>query len=311
MMDSKLFVGAANGHLFERFWNGSAWMWVDHGTALHDQAQHVIGAPGTDPKLTIVVMGDGYAETDMNHYHDVVNTQVLGALRSDQLGAHQAALRVIRIDLVSVESGVRERRYNADGTIKSDVFRFSRLGVIPNDDWNRCWFDHSDFTDARVEKLRRRFAPDADHVVVLVNSGTWGGCSSVGPGTGIFTEGSGRVTVAHEMGHNLFRLDDEYVNDTKTFTGTSGRVNTSEGLANWATLRWSALVTGGAPLPGDAAHLPGGWNNRTSVGAFEGAGGSFSKNLFRPVIECRMNQNDPPWCPVCGRKIADDLAVFE
>jgi hypothetical protein len=144
-----------------------------------------------------------------------------------------------------------------------------------------------------------------------VNSGTWGGCSSVGPGTGIFTEGSGRVTVAHEMGHNLFRLDDEYVNDTKTFTGTSGRVNTSEGLANWATLRWSALVTGGAPLPGDAAHLPGGWNNRTSVGAFEGAGGSFSKNLFRPVIECRMNQNDPPWCPVCGRKIADDLAVFE
>jgi IgA Peptidase M64 len=164
---------------------------------------------GTDPKLTIAIMGDGYTESDIGVYHNRVDDQVLGALRLDQLATHQGALRIIRIDVVSVESGVRERRYNADGTIKSDVFKFSRLGVIPNDDWNRCWFDHSDFTDARIEKLRRSFAADADHVVVLVKSSTWGGCSSVGPGVGLFTEGSGRVTVAHEMGHNLFFLDDE------------------------------------------------------------------------------------------------------
>jgi IgA Peptidase M64 len=311
MMNSKLFVAGSNGHLFERFWDGAQWVWVDHGTAYHDQAQHVVGAPGTDPKLTIAVMGDGYTESDMGAYHNRVDDQVLGALRLDQLATHQGALRIIRIDVVSVESGVRERRYNADGTIKSDVFKFSRLGVIPNDDWNRCWFDHSDFTDARIEKLRRRFAADADHVVVLVKSSTWGGCSSVGPGVGFFTEGSGRVTVAHEMGHNLFFLDDEYVNDTKSFGGISGRANTSETLTNWATLKWSALVSPGAPVPGDAANLPAGWNNQTSVTAFEGAGGSFKTGLFRPVIECRMNQNDPPWCPVCGQKIANDLAVFE
>jgi hypothetical protein len=311
MMDSKLFVGTANGHLFERLWNGTQWMWVDHGTAFHDQAQHVVGAPGSAPKLTIAIVGDGYTESDMGAYHGKVDDQVLGALRLDQLAAHQGALRIVRIDLVSVESGVRERRYKSDGTIKSDVFKFSRLGVIPNDDWNRCWFDRSDFTDARIDKLRRRFAPDADHIVVLVKSSTWGGCSSVGPGVGFFTEGSGRVTVAHEMGHNLFMLDDEYVNDTKDFAGVSTRANTSEKLADWTKLKWSPLVSPGAPVPGDAAHLPAGWNNRTSVSAFEGAGGSYATGLFRPVIECRMNQNDPPWCPVCGQKIATDLAVFE
>jgi hypothetical protein len=313
MMSSKLFAGTRNGHLFERFWNGSGWVWVDHGTAFHDQAQHVVGAPGSDPKLTIAIMGDGYAEADMSTYHGAVHDQVVGALRLDQLAAHQGALRIIRVDLVSIESGVRERRYNEDGTIKSDVFKFSRLGVIPNDNWDKCWFDMSDFTANRIEKVRRRFAPDADHVVILVKSDTWGGCSTVGPGTGFFTVGSGRTTVAHEMGHNLFRLDDEYLVDAATsdFTGVSARANTSERLADWTTLKWSALVTAGAPLPTDAAALPAGWNRRTSVGAFEGAGGSFKTGLFRPALECRMNQNDPPWCPVCGRKIADDLRVFE
>jgi hypothetical protein len=137
----------------------------------------------------------------------------------------------------------------------------------------------SDFTARRIDKLRRRFAPAADHVIIMVNSQTWGGCSSVGAGNAFFTAGSGMTTVAHELGHNLFSLDDEYVSAeaTSNFTGVSRFANTSERPADWANLKWSALVTG----------------------------------LFRPVLECRMNQNDPPWCPVCGRKIADDLAVFQ
>jgi hypothetical protein len=313
MMSSKLFVGTANAHLFERFWNGTDWIWVDHGTAFHDQGQHMIGVPGTDPKLEIAILGDGYTETDMDDWHDVVEDQVLAALRLDQLATRQNALRVVRIDAVSVQTGVRERRYDDAGNITSDVFKFSRLGVIPNDEWNRCWFDMSDFTARRIDKLRRRFAPAADHVIVMVNSQTWGGCSSLGPGNAFFTVRSGMTTVAHELGHNLFSLGDEYVeaNSTGTFTGVSRFANLSERLTDWTTLKWSALVATGTPLPTDAAALPQGWNRRTSVGAFEGGGGSFSTGLFRPVLECRMNQNDPPWCPVCGRKIATDLAVFQ
>jgi hypothetical protein len=311
MMNSKLFVGTADGRLFERFWDGAQWAWVNHGTALHDQAQHVVGTPGTDPKLTILIMGDGYSEADMNAYRNAVDSMVLGALRLDQLENHQSALRIVRVDLVSVESGVRERRYNEAGEITSDVFKLSRLGIIPNDNWGRCWFDHSDFTDARIEKLRQRLDPDANHVVILVKSGTWGGCSSTGAGVAVFTEGSGKMTIAHEMGHNLFLLDDEYVNDSRNFTDVSTRANTTERLADWTTLKWHGLVSAGTPLPTDAAHTPKGWNRRTSVGAFEGAGGWYSTGLFRPVLECRMNQNNPPWCPVCGQKIASDLEVFE
>ena len=311
MMDSKLFVSTASGRLYERTWDGARWTWVNHGTALHDRAEHAVGSPGSDPKLSILIMGDGYAEADMTAYRSQVTSQVLGALRLDLLLLHQGAFRVVRVDLVSVESGVRERRYNSRGTIISDVFKSSRLGLIPNDSWDRCWFDMSTFTDARIEKLRQRFAPDADHVIVLVKSDTWGGCSSVGPGTGYFTEGSGMTTVAHEMGHNLFALGDEYVSATETFTGVSRYPNTSEAPSEWNMLKWFDLVAPNTPLPTNAARPPAGWNRRTSVGAFEGAGGSYATGLFRPVLECRMNQNNPPWCPVCGRKILTDLEVFE
>ena len=263
-------------------------------------------------------MGDGFTEDDLGTYANVVDSDVLGALRSDQLGAHQAALRVIRIDVVSVQSGVTERRYDvhgttdtSDDTITSENFHLSRLGLIATGEWSHCWFERSPFTDARVAKLRRRFAPDADHVIVMLNTDTFGGCSSVGPGVAFFSRSAGRSTIAHELGHNLFGLDDEYTNDDRTFTGTSTKPNTSERPGDWSALKWSALVTPGAPLPTDPAALPGRWNRRTSVGAFEGAGGSFTIGLFRPVLECRMNQNDPPWCPVCGQAIATDLAVFE
>ncbi|OLB94891.1 MAG: hypothetical protein AUI15_16320 [Actinobacteria bacterium 13_2_20CM_2_66_6] len=310
MMDSKLFVGTADSHLWERFWTGTEWKWVNHGSARQDESQHVVGAPGRDPKLTIAVLGDGFAEEDLNDYVKVVEDQVLAALSSDQLADHQQALRVIRVDVVSMESGVEERRYDEAGTtITSDVFSFSRLGIIPNDRWKSCWFDGLSYTESRIEKLRRRFAPDADHVIVMVNSQTWGGCNS---GTvARFTRAGGWVVIAHECGHNLFALDDEYVNDTMTFTGTSTQANTSEALADWTALKWSGLVASGAPLPTDAASPPSGWDARTSVGAFEGAGGWFEHGLFRPVLECRMNQNDPPWCPVCTRKINQDLAPFE
>ncbi|MBL8961570.1 MAG: hypothetical protein JNJ98_17045 [Gemmatimonadetes bacterium] len=310
MMDSKVFVSTADGRLFERHWHGSGWGWVDHGAAIHDQGQHVIGAPGTDPKLTIVVMGEGYAESELAAYRAHVDMLVVGSLRLDLLAAHQAAFRVVRVDLVSVEPGASERRYNADGSMASEMLRNSRLGIIPNDSWNRCWFDQSALSASRIDKVRRRFAPDADHVLVLVNSGTFGGCSSLGPGTALFTRGSGTMVVAHELGHNLFQLADEYAGDN-AFTGVSRFANTSEALTDWTTLKWFDLVDAGTPLPTDEAAPPAGWNRGRSVGAFEGAGASFATGVFRPVLECRMNQNKPPWCPVCGRKIALDLEAFE
>jgi hypothetical protein len=315
MMNQKLFVGARDGRLFERFWNGTQWVWVNHGTPMHDSSQYVIGAPGTGPKMSLAVIGDGFAEADLGEYRSIVNDRVTAALRLDQLGPNQGALRVARIDAVSPESGVTERRYDtkgtdttADDTIASETTRFSRLGFIPTNEWSHCWIELSSFTERRVRKLRDRFAPDATRVIVVVNSGAQGGCNR--GWLAMFTKRESVHLIAHELGHNMFDLDDEYVRGNLVFTGRSFRANTTERLTDWTTLKWSGLVTAGAALPTDPSALPAGWNKRTSVGAFEGAGGHYRTGLFRAVLECRMNQNNPPWCPVCGRKITTDLLRF-
>jgi hypothetical protein len=316
MTGSKLFVGAANGHLFERTWTGTEWKWVDHGTAFHDQSEHVIGAPGREPKLTVVVMGDGYAEGDMDEYRRLVRDRVVAAFRLDQLGAHEDAVRLVRIDVVSPVSGVTVRDYDEHGTptdmnddtLTSENFRFSRLGFVSTGLWSHCWIEMSARTLPRMTSIRQRFEPAATTFVVMVNDGRGGGCNR--GNVAAFTRSEAANVVAHELGHNLFALGDEYNNGTQNFTGTTNVANLTEQPASWAALKWSGLVAAGAPLPTDPGALPAGWNRRTSVGAFEGGGARFSTGIFRPVLECRMNQNHPPWCPVCGGEIDRIMGAF-
>jgi hypothetical protein len=316
MMSSKLFVGTGNRHLFERSWTGTEWKWVDHGTAFHDTAQHVIGAPGTDPKLTVVVMGDGYAEDDMESYRAHVNDRVLRAFGMDQLGAAGAGIRLVRVDLVSPVSGVTTRDFDEAGTdavdeddvlIRED-FRFSRLGYVSTGLWSHCWVELTDRTDPLITNVQRRWAPEATNVIVLVNDGRQGGCNR--GNRAVFTRGESAQTIAHELGHNLFRLGDEYNNNTLNNTAARGEANLTELPASWDLLKWRDLVHPAAALPTDPGALPGGWNRNTSVGAFEGGGGHFSRGIFRPVLECRMNLNNPPWCPVCAREIARVMEPF-
>jgi hypothetical protein len=315
MMASKLFVGTANDHLFELVWTGAGWTWVDHGTPFHDQSAHVIGAPGSEPKLTIAVMGDGFTEGDMNDYRTLVQNKVVRAFRLDQIGDNIDALRVIRIDVVSPASGVTERTYDEKGTtdwrddtVTSETFRFSRLGFVSTGVWSHCWIETSAHTNERIWSILRQLAPEATNVIVLVNSSKPGGCNR--DDIAVFTKQESAETVAHEMGHNLFDLGDEYHNDTQNFTGVAHEANLTETPASWNELKWGDLVADGTPLPTDANSLPSRWNRNTSVGAFEGGGAHFSTGIFRPVLECRMNQNWPRWCPVCGREIARILGEF-
>ncbi|HYC92334.1 MAG TPA: M64 family metallopeptidase [Thermoanaerobaculia bacterium] len=163
-------------------------------------------------------------------------------------------------------------------------------------------------TVALVQNIARRFAPAATQYVVLLNNGRPGGCRR--SGIALFTRRESSQVIAHELGHDLFSLGDEYNNDTQNNTFVRGEPNLTETLADWNTLKWRDLVGAGTMIPTDRNTLPGGWNNNLSVGAFEGGGGNFSTGIFRPVVECRMNQNNPPWCPVCGRQINTVLGAF-
>ena len=309
MLNQKFFVGTSNSHLFEHVWTGTEWKWEDHGRAYHDQSETIIDAGGNDPKMIIAVMGDGFAEGDMNEYKKLVNDQVLAAFNLDALGQHHDKIRMIRIDVVSPVSGVTTRDYDEAGTtgtsvddkLLSENFRYSRLGIIFTGIWSHCWFEEFSYRMPRITSIQKQFAPDATHVIVMVNNSDYGGCS--GGAIAEFTKGSGKYVIAHEMGHQLFGLGDEYHEDEQAFTAVQFVANLSETPTSWDKLKWKGLVADTTALPTLENMLPGGWNKQTDVGAFEGGGANFSTGVFRPVLECRMNQNDPPWCPVCANQI--------
>ncbi|MDR4479769.1 MAG: hypothetical protein R3B37_08520 [Nitrospira sp.] len=53
MLDSKLFVGTANGRLYERVWNGTQWVWVDHGLLVGTSVATAPGAAMMNSKLFV------------------------------------------------------------------------------------------------------------------------------------------------------------------------------------------------------------------------------------------------------------------
>jgi hypothetical protein len=236
-----------------------------------------------------------------------------GAFRRDLLRDSRSAFNIIRIDLVSIDSGVSYRSYNEQGTpndpnddtITLENFRDTRLGYIFSGSWAHCWMEESSWTGDKLLKVLNRFAPDWDYLVVVLNDNGYGGCAR---GTRLaVTLGVNWDTVAHEFGHIIGGLDDEYDRAGNAFTGSSWSGPNCSNTTNRTDLKWADLVASTTPLP--TQPVPPGWNSNTDVGAFEGCG-SFQTGLFRPVLICRMRDNAPPFCPVCSRVIRQILAGF-
>jgi IgA Peptidase M64 len=315
MMDRKLFVGTQNQRLFERFWDGSQWVWVDHGTLLHDtRATLLDNTASGHPTRTIVTIGDGFSETDLDNYRNYVQTELMqGVLGRDLFGELRSAFNVIRMDLVSIDSGVSRRTYDekgtpnnpSDDTIISENFRNTRLGYIFSGSWSHCWMEETAQTQARLLKVLRRFAPNWNYALVVLNESGYGGCAR-GPQQ-VVTRGVDWRVIYHEFGHGIGGLSDEYERSGNAFTGTAWNGPNCSVTARRQDLRWADLVGPRTRLPTSETNPPAGWNPNTDVGAFEGCG-TFESRLFRPVLSCRMRDNAPPFCPVCARVLRGILS---
>jgi hypothetical protein len=313
MANSKLFVGTANDHLFERFWNGTAWTWVDHGTLLHDTRATLLDNTTLRPRrVTLAVIGDGFTEADLQSYRDYVDRELMnGVFARDLFSTLRTSFNVIRIDLVSVESGVSTRTFDeagtpndgSDDTVVSETFRFTRLGYRYSGSWAHCWMDETPVTVPAVTRALARFAPGADNVIIVLNNGGWGGCAR-GNRLAV-TRGVGWDTLYHELGHAVGGLGDEYFRSGRTFPGGVPPPNCSA-TSNRTSLPWADLVDPATPLPTNS--VPAGGNSNTTVGAYPGCG-TFDTGLFRPVDDCRMRSNSPPYCPVCERILRGILPI--
>lgn len=244
-------------------------------------------------KLTFVVLGDGYAATDQTKYdQDVQKLLIAGVFGHDFYKDNFAAFNVYRINSVSKESGV--------STLMDD--RDTALKIIYTGDWNRCWLEESPETDqliinatAGVKKI--------DFVMVVANEGGYGGCQR--GGRLYVTAGDTWDVVAHEYGHGIGGLFDEYsVTSAGAYAGPSVDTKNCSTVLDIKGVSWRRLITAGTPLPTDS--LPNADPN-TTVGMFTGCDTKVS-GIYRPVRDCRMNSNTPPFCPVCLRLMHNAVA---
>ena len=274
------------------------------------------GPPGT--KINIAVVGDGFAAGDQAAYNTKVQDLIMdGVLGNDYFYEDASAFNVFRVNLISNDSGVSQRVYDehgtpsdaSDDTIVSTTLRDTALGYIYSGSWAHCWLEGGANTGTLVNDALDLWVPDWDLAVVILNDPGFGGCG--GGGFQVVTMGANWAVMAHEFGHGAGGLADEYCQPGTYTGGEPGAVNVTANT-NRATLKWRQYIKPSTPVPSGINPNPGngactGWNQGSqpadwdssqSVGLFEGAQ-YVDSGKYRPVVNCRMRGNSPPYCPVC------------
>jgi IgA Peptidase M64/Peptidase M64 N-terminus len=292
--------------------------------------------PAAD-KVDILVLGEGYAESDLPKFHADTRRLVDLLFSYEPFKSRKKDFNVRALDLPAGRTGAHRPQ--------SRIFRRTPLSVQYN------VFGSERYVLTYDDRALREAASAApyDFVEILVNDAQYGG-------GGIFNfQATASVDTAfaeyvfvHEFGHHFAGLADEYyTSDVAYETGAAELPEPWEpnvtALKDPKSPKWSALVAPGTPLPTAwdkeafekesrevqakrrqkiAAGAPPAeidalfreqmaWETRHlssmvhsgKVGAFEGAAYE-ARGLFRASADCIMFTRDPVgFCPVCRRAI--------
>lgn len=168
-----------------------------------------------------------------------------------------------------------------------------------------CYFRGEPDTETRVKNLLNTLVPGWTYYTVVLNETGGGGCT--GGDNDVQTLGADWQTYAHESGHLVGGLCDEYV----AFPGTHpasepGCVNaTINNCSNRSTLKWVDFLDPTTQCPNTPDTLPG-LDEAETVGHWEGAD-YYPTGAWRPAHEGRMRWNAHPFGPVSYDHIKETL----
>lgn len=153
----------------------------------------------------------------------------------------------------------------------------------------------------RIQQVVHELVPEADIIIALVNQPVRMGRAN----SFILTAGGPAVAlansyvIAHEMGHNLGRLRDEYTEFPDAYLEgepTGPNITTATSLEQ---IPWRELVAPDREIPSVA------WSS--GAGLYEGAY-YHTAGAFRPTQYCMMVSGDR-FCPVCTHEVMLRLAA--
>ncbi len=242
-------------------------------------------------KFNLVIIGDGFAAgNDQTTYNNFVqNTIIRDLFDETRNGAYReimGAFNIFRVNVDSAQSGITT--VDANGNVTNAVNTF--LGYRFSGNWNRCWMEPGPNSNTILTNTLNNLVPGWTHAFIILNTASFGGCRR---GNQLAITMGGTWTVAaHEMGHMIGNLGDEYTG-AANYTGTEPSVVDLTINTNRNTLKWKAFVNPNTALPTPATF---GGDPVEDAGLFAGGtngGTRYATGIFRPSLNSRMNSNAP------------------
>lgn len=243
-------------------------------------------------KINLVIIGDGFrAGADQTAYNnfvrDVVIRDMFDETRDGAYREIMGAFNIYRVNAPSAESGITTVDANGDVVTAVDTFFQYRF----SGDWDRCWMEPGPESNDIIDDTLDELVPGWDYAFLVLNTTAFGGCRR---GSQLAITMGGTWTVAaHEMGHLVGNLGDEY-QGAADYTGSEpNRVNLTRKTKR-SSIKWRQFIDPGTALPTTAR--PPGWDNVQDAGLFEGAtyrGTQYDTGIFRPSQTSRMVSNAP------------------
>ena len=240
--------------------------------------------------IHVAYLAEGYQQDEMSTFIDDVRVAMEALFEHEPFKSLRDRFQIVAVKAPSQESGTSE----------------PGRGI-----WkNTALHSHFDtfYSDRYLTTLHLKDMHDwlagipYEHIIVLVNSGRYGG-------GGIFNSynlttthhAKYRSVVVHEFGHSFCGLGDEYAYDIEEVPMYPTDIEPWE--PNLTTLvdfpsKWQDLVDKKTPVP-----TPLTMQYKDKVGVYQGAGYNV-KDVYRPCQDCRMRTNEHPvFCPVCQRAL--------
>lgn len=255
------------------------------------QVESLRQAGPVDKRFNIAVLGDGYRTQDQTKLKTDATAIIDYLFKVSPLQQYAQFFNVKLVHVVSNENGADNGSFGA--TRDTALGAYFNCGGI---DRLLC------IDDGKTQTAAAADVPEFNFAIVLVNDDKYGG--SGGPiGVSSSNEQSFEV-LAHEIGHSLAHLADEY-----SYEGNqppcSQQNDCSEANATVRTqrdqIKWRDWIEAGTPVPTPATPQYG-----SVVGLFEGARYT-PTGVFRPQQDCKMRDLGADYCAVCTEQFVRSI----
>lgn len=224
-------------------------------------------------RVDLVFVGDGYTAAELGNYAAHVNTVYPSFFAESPLDAYSTYFNIHRVDVVSNQSGV-------DNDPTQGIQRNTAMDM-------GFWCGGTQrllCIDTFKATTQANNAPEADQILALANSTTYGGAGYNDLGTLSGNNGSAIELALHEFGHSFPGLADEY-----DYGGPTNWPGGEPNEPNVSTFVEASMQTNQKKWYR--------WLDLGAVGTFEGA--KYSENgIYRPTVNSKMRSLGRPFQPV-------------